>query len=634
MSLLVLENISKEYGNQKVLDNVSLRVERGERVALVGANGAGKSTLIKIAMGLEYGDSGNIIKARGAKIAYLSQDMMELNEIGEETALYCEEIIRLEERIKELENQLQNFNGDYECKDYEKILNKYSNALNEYESMDGYTIENKIMKILLGLGLKKEVLAVPISKLSGGEKMRVILARMLINDPDLIILDEPTNHLDINAIEWLEKFLKKFPGGVLMVSHDRYFLDEASTRIAELQGGHICERSCTYTQFVEEKNRMREYYKWEKKGLDMQIKREKEIIIELRYQRKISAFKSREKRLNMLIEKKKSEQDSFKSSNHLKKDNKPKIKFTNVNNVSKDIAWAENLNKSFGDVNIINDGLFHIGGGERVGIVGHNGCGKTTLLNILLGKDKEFKGTATLGNWVKYSYLGQDIYFENEHMTMLQEIMSIKEMTEKEARNHLSKFQFYGDEVNKELRVLSGGERVRVYLAEILLNEPHCLIMDEPTNHLDLDGREAIEKALKEYKGTVIAVSHDRYFLNNSIDKIIEIENGNIYTYYGNYDLYKSEKRKSQEGENKSNTRENFSVEKNKANEKNSDKVALGKSKERDRANAEEIEGKIIKLEEIMKSMEECFNENTSYEEYEEYGNLSNEVTMLYEMLG
>ncbi len=630
MSLLSLENISKEYRNQKVLDNVSLRVEKGERVALVGPNGAGKSTLIKIALGMEEADKGNIILAKAAKIAYLSQDMMELRELNGETALHLEQIIRLEEKLKILEKQMEDISIQMDYEKYDQVLKKYSNTLNEYEAMDGYVIESVITKILLGLGIKKEVLSIPINNLSGGEKMRVLFARMLINEPDLIILDEPTNHLDIKAIEWLEKFLKKFSGGVLMVSHDRYFLDEASTRIAELNNGTLCERSCSYSKFVEEKNSMRNHYIWEQKGLELEIKKERKVIEELKSHRKITAFKSREKRLNSLIEQKKKTQEEFKSSNHLNMDNKPRIRFNNIDHVSKDIAWGKNLNKSFGNIAIIKDGNFHIGGGERVGIIGDNGCGKTTLLNILLGNDNDYEGVATLGNWVRYSYLGQDVEFKNEELTILEEIMSIKEFTEKDGRLHLSKFQFYGDEVNKQLKVLSGGERVRVYLAEILLCEPHCLIMDEPTNHLDLAARESIELALREYKGTVIAVSHDRYFLKNSIEKIMEICNGKVSTFYGNYDFYKSEKNKNSEtvGEEK-NEKAVSKINKNYSINKNNTMVTARVKEE----NYREIEEKIIELEYEMQKLEDNFNEKTNYECYEKYGDLKRKVDNLYEKL-
>lgn len=623
MSLLTLENISKEYKNQRVLDKVSLRVEYGDRVALVGPNGAGKSTLIKIALGLEVADSGKVIKAKNIKIGYLSQDMLELREEENQTALGFNEVIKLEEKIKKLEENMKNL---YERKCYEEydiVFKKYTKAVSEFEAMDGYIIESKIMKILLGLGLKKEVVSSPIALLSGGEKMRVLLARILINEPDLIILDEPTNHLDVKTIEWLERFLKKFNGGVLMVSHDRYFLDEASTRIAELNNGTICERSCSYSDFVEQRSKMLDYYRWEQKGLELKIKREKEVIQELKSHRKITAFKSREKQLNKLIEEKTKAQEKLKTTNHIKIDNKPKIRFSEVQHVSKDIAWGKNLSKSFGDMTIIKNAYFNIYGGDRIGIVGDNGCGKTTLLNILLGKDLDFKGEAALGPWVRYGYLGQDIYFEDENKTLIEEIMNTDELEEKEARYELSKFQFYGEDVNKAIKVLSGGEKVRLYLIELLLKKPHCLIMDEPTNHLDLAAREAIEEALKLYKGTVIAVSHDRYFLKRSVNKILEMENGKITIFNGNYTSYRNEKFGKEEvkKEEKAKEKENYKGNCNKSGPR-----AIIKSEEN-------LEKKIMALEEEMKLIEKSFNENTPYGEYKRYDELKKEVEALYQRL-
>lgn len=626
MSLLVLENISKEYKNQRVLKDVSLRIEKWERVALVGPNGSGKSTLLKIAMGLENADSGTVIKARKTKVAYLSQQMEELEQEKDNTALYYEKVSRLEKKLKSIEKEMEIISQQGNYDDYDKLLKEYSRILSEYESADGYVIENKIKKILLGLGLKKEVLTLPLSNLSGGEKMRVALARMLIQEPDLLILDEPTNHLDIKAIEWLEDFLKKFSGGVLIVSHDRYFLDQIVTRVAELRNGTITVKSCSYSQFMDQKNQMREYYFKERKGLELQVKREKSIIQELKRMGKVKTWKSREKQLNKLIGEMNEAHTTLKEKEHLKKDTKPNLKFKKIKHVSKEIAWAKGLTKSFGNVSILKNASFHIAGGNRVALIGANGCGKTTLLNILLGKDKEYQGTAVLGEWVSYSYLGQEVEFEDENRTILQEIISIKEMSEVDARAHLSKFQFYGEVVGKKLSILSGGERVRVYLAGIMLEEPHCLIMDEPTNHLDLEGREAVEKAIQDFKGTVIAVSHDRYFLTNSINRIFEFSEGKINSYEGNYEYYRKTVNcnENNEGNKKKSNRIEKKTIKNKL--KNT-------SKQRKLSNnINEIEEKISDLEKKAKEFEKGFNEDTSLEEYKEYGIITEKLNELFNL--
>ncbi len=635
MSLLILDNIVKEYKNQEVLNGVSLRVERGERLALVGSNGSGKSTLIKIAMGIEQCDIGKVIRAKNIKIAYLSQDMNEIEncEAINKNALYYEKVSILEQKLRQLEEEMAKYSQNSDNEKYEIALSKYSRVLSEYEAMDGYVIEAKIKKILLGLGLKKQVLSIPISKLSGGEKMRVALARTLLEEPDLLILDEPTNHLDINATEWLEDFLKKFSGGVLLVSHDRYFLDQVSNRIAELEDGTIVERRCNYTSFIEQKEIMREHFIKEQNNLRWHIRNENRIIQGLKSQRKIDAVKSREKKLNRL----KDELDkhkSIKGTGHHYKNNGPRISFSKNVHISKEIAWAEALSKTFGENVIFEDASFNIKGGERIGIVGSNGCGKTTLINILLEKDTDYMGVAKLGGWVKYSYLGQNVAFQNEARTILEEIVSKKEMSEAEAREHLSSFQFYGDDVNKRISVLSGGERVRLYFACIMLEEPNCLIMDEPTNHLDLPAREAVESALRSFRGTVIAISHDRYFLNNCIDRILEISDKKTNSYDGNYEFYKRIKSDEVLKKNNSEKRYKSKIQSNKSNKSNrgtSDIIREADNKKH-KESLLEIEQQILLLEKQKIELENSFDEATHYEKYNEYSVLNEKLNELYSL--
>lgn len=628
MSLLVLENIAKEYKNQEVLKGVSLRVERGERLALVGPNGSGKTTLLKIAMGIEQCDTGKVTRAKNAKIAYLSQNMSELNgcEATSKNALYYEKVSILEQKLRQLEEEMTKMSQYGNDEEYEITLKKYSRILSEYEAMDGYVIESKIKKILLGLGLKKQVLTVPIGKLSGGEKMRVALARTLLEEPDLLILDEPTNHLDINATEWLEDFLKKYEGGVLFVSHDRYFLDQVANRIAELENGTIVERRCNYTSFIEQKNIMREHFIKEQENIKLQIRNENRIIQGLKTQRKISTIRSREKKVNKLMDEL-NKHSSSKDKGHHFKNNGPRLSFSRNIHVSKEIAWAEGLNKAFGENTIFSNASFYIMGGERIAIIGPNGCGKTTLINILLGKDVDYSGVAKLGGWVNYSYLGQHVTFEDEERTIIEEIIAKKDMLEAEARDHLSSFQFYGDDVFKPISVLSGGERVRVYFACIMLEEPNCLIMDEPTNHLDLPAREAVESALSSYRGTVIAISHDRYFLNNCIDRILEISDGKINSYDGNYESYKKVKSSEMLKNNSSYTKENkMSGNKSRTENSKNEKANIKKLKD----SLLEIEKEIQVLEKQKIEFESSFDETTHFEKYNEYSNLDNKLKELY----
>lgn len=632
MSLLTLENIEKEYRNQTVLDGVSLRVERGERLALVGPNGAGKTTLLKIAMGLEEADRGNVILARNIKVGHISQDLHEVKagEGSEQTALHYEKIYRMERTLRDLEKQISQGTGTLEPAALKNLMDQYTKLTAKFEAVDGYTIETKIKKILLGLGLRQESLDTPVARLSGGEKMRVSVARVLLEEPDLLILDEPTNHLDIHATEWFESFLKKFRGGILFVSHDRYFLDRVATRVAELDQGTVCVRSGNYSKFVEHKQQMAEFMLSEQKRLRLNIRNTNEIVQGLKHHRNISAIKSRQKEMDRLARELKGS-SAVKSQQHLYRTGGPKIRFKKGSHISKDIAWAENLHKSFGDLTLFDGAGFHIYGGERVGIIGPNGCGKTTLVNMLLGKDQDFQGELKLGDWVNYSYMGQEVLFHNDSLTVAQLIMSKKNLQEGEAREYLARFQFYGDEINKTIKVLSGGERVRLYLACVMLEDADCLILDEPTNHLDMAARDAFEKALGEFGGTIIAVTHDRYFLTNCVNKILEVDDRKINTWSGNYETYRELKfgseEEAEEKENKSSKSEEYAAQKAKRAEENRAR-ARKQQAERER---KELEARIMSLEETIAGMEASFDEATPRETYEEYGKLKEEIDGLYE---
>jgi ATP-binding cassette subfamily F protein 3 len=631
MSLLILENIVKEYGNQLVLDGVSLRVERGERLALVGPNGAGKTTLLKIAMGLEDCDRGKVIIARNIKIGHISQDLQEVKspEAGEHTALHYEKVYKMERQLRVLEEEISRGAGKLAPEAQKRLMDQYARLLVKFEAMDGYTVETKIKKILLGLGLRQESLDTPVSKLSGGEKMRVSVARVLLEEPDLLILDEPTNHLDIHATEWFERFLKKFKGGILFVSHDRYFLDRVATRVAELEQGSIYVKSGNYSRFVAHKQQMREYVLSEEKRLRWSIRNASEVVQGLKSRRNKKAADSRQKQVDKLNEELKGTLSEIKKYQHLYRDTGPRIKFKKEGHISRNIAWAENLRKSFGDLILFEGAAFQIYGGERVGIIGPNGCGKTTLINMLLGHDQDFTGELKLGSWVNYSYMGQEVLFENDSLTVLQLIMSKKQMQEGEAREYLARFEFYGDEINKTIQVLSGGERVRLYLACVMLEDADCLILDEPTNHLDMAARDAFEKALQEFRGTIIAVTHDRYFLSSCVNKILEIENRQINTYTGNYDLYRDFKfGKEEEGEEEApqSKKADYAAEKARRNEEAKAR-ARKQQLEKER---KEIEARIMSLEAKATEMEESFGEDTPREDYAVYGDLLAEIEELY----
>lgn len=627
MSLLSFQGITKEYRNKLVLDGVSLNIEKQERVALIGDNGSGKSTLLRIAMGRETPDLGQVTTARNIKIGYLSQNSDEMVQ-GQETALYYEKVHGLEEQMRAMEAQMAVEADKYDTEAYAQLTSRYGRLMAEYEAMDGYAVHHEMKKILLGLGLKEAALYTSLDTLSGGEKMRVALARILLEKPDLLVLDEPTNHLDIHAIQWLEAYLCKFSGGVLIVSHDRYFLDRVATRIAELSHGTLLEKRCSYSQFIEQKEIARSFYLKEQKNLRVQIRDLEELIRNLRRQRKSKQADSRTHELQRLKDKLAHNQQKVRTAGHLQKTNGPALRIQAHGHVSKEIAWAEGLTKSFGDHTLFEDISFHIAGGERIALIGPNGCGKTTLLNILRGLDRDFSGTAKLGTWVSYAYLGQSVYFPDMDRTVLEELMIDGKLEEAAARKHLARFQFYGDVVNSTLHVLSGGEKVRLYLAEVMLRNPHCLILDEPTNHLDLSSREALELAINEFRGTVIAVSHDRYYLNNCVDRLIAFQNGSVRVFDGNYDAYLATVSK-EEGAAAVGGHSPQRKDMSKATSPSSNTKVIAQKKQA--PSLEDIESSILATEERIDQLQRKVLRDGENEDYEELGQLVNQLTELYE---
>lgn len=624
MSLLIINNIVKEYRNRTVLDGAGLRIEKGERVALVGPNGSGKTTLLRIVAGRESCDSGNVIIARGTKMGYLTQDLREMDSEGRifsETALHHEEVSRLEQKMRKLERKMAEPAWQDNPEEYNKIVAEYARLMSRYESLD----EIRIKSMLLGLGLKEEALTLPLEQLSGGEKMRVALARILLEEPDLLVLDEPTNHLDINGIEWLEGFLKKFSGGVLVVSHDRYFLDQVATRVAELANGTIAERSGNYSTFMEQKERMKDFARKEQFRLRQEIKREAAIVEQLRGNRNISAWKSRLKTVQRLQQELNVSLKEMKAKHHLYRTTAPGVAFGSIRHKSAEIAMARGLAKYYGSAKLFAGVEFLIGGGEKVGIIGPNGCGKTTLFNILLGKDQDYRGTARLGDWVRYGYLGQEVEFADEGRTILEELLATKEMSTAAARDYLAKFQFYGDEVDKKIEVLSGGERVRLYLGCMMLNNPDCLIMDEPTNHLDVPARDALESALLQFEGTVIAISHDRYFLNRCVKRILEFSGGTLKSYNGNYDAYRQKKAEvlAAKPENDRNK---------KAEGKAVKRPGQEEQQTAKKTDIKILEAKINALEGKRKELEDSFGKDTPPEKYVEYEGVLQELENMYEL--
>ena len=528
MGLINFAEVKKSYGNQEVLRGVSFTIEKGERVALVGPNGAGKTTLLRIAQGLEAADSGFAGFARGVVPGILTQDLSQLS--NDSTALEWREVVEIEKKMRDLEKKMADQSDGDLMRQYEKLLSRY-------DSIGGYSVKARLKATLLGLGLSEETMLSPLARLSSGEKMRAALARVLLAEPDLLLLDEPTNHLDIKALEWLEDFLLRFLGGVLFISHDRYFLNKVSTRVVELSGGTVLEHKGSYATFTQQKEIRRQYAHDESHRLRHEIRRKKELITQAYHFRRHKHLHKYEKELAKLVNEKQ-ELSAKKTSGHLDYGRAANIDLAHDLFTSKRIAYAVGAKKAFGERVLFEEADFLVSGGERVGIVGVNGSGKSTLLKMLLGLDKDFEGICELGKWVDYVFIDQTASFDDESKTPLKEVHSRKEMTERQAKDALSQVGLYEDEYRKPISVLSGGERVRLKLCLAMLEKPQCLVLDEPTNHLDLPAREAVESALAKFHGSVIAVSHDRAFLGSCVDRLFILENSRLTVFHGNWQEY------------------------------------------------------------------------------------------------
>ena len=502
-----LNNVKKNYGLKNVLDGVSFEVKTGERISLIGENGSGKSTIFKIISGDEKEDSGNVNIRKGATIGFLKQIYDKENEnliVEDYLKRSFKQYIEVEKRLKYFENLMSEAKEDIS-----QILAKYGNLQEKYIAMGGYELEEKFKKICSGFKFNKDFLNKNYNNLSGGEKTIVNLAYILLNNPSILLLDEPTNHLDIETLEWLENFLIDYKGTVLLISHDRYFLDRVATKTVLLESGKVKIYFGNYSYFLEEDERrtLAEYeiYKSQQK----QIEKMKESIKKLRAFGNLAGnemffkrAKSIEKRLEKL---------EVVDKVNLEKRKLP-ISLNASSRSGKDVLTIKNLNKSYGEKIIFKNFNTEIHYGEKVHLKGSNGSGKSTLIKIILEEDKDYTGEVKLGSSVKIGYIPQELKFPNENNTVLEYFMFDYNDSETRARNYLAKYLFFGNNVFKRLKELSGGERVRLILAKLVLQETNFLILDEPTNHLDISTREILEDTLEEYNGTVLFVSHDRYF--------------------------------------------------------------------------------------------------------------------------
>lgn len=532
--ILTCSHISKAFGTNEILKDVSFHIEEREKAAIVGINGAGKSTLLKIIMKQMQADEGEAVFAKGASAGYLAQHdaVSGSNTIYGELLTTRREVIALEERLRTLEQEMKHLDGER----LNEALETYNRLSTEFENKNGYAYRSEINGILKGLGFSEEEFSKSIETLSGGQKTRVALGKLLLQKPDIILLDEPTNHLDMNSIAWLEVYLQNYPGAVVIVAHDRYFLNRVVTKIIELDNGHSSVFSGNYSAYAEKRAQLREAQMKAYLNQQQEIKHQEEVITKLRSFNREKSIRRAESRVKMLDKIERLEKPTEISS-EMKIRLEPRITSGN------DVLKAEGLAKSFGSLSLFSDLSFEIKRGEKVAIIGDNGTGKTTLLKILNGVYEPDAGSFSLGSKVHIGYYDQEHHVLHMEKTLFEEISDeYPTLTNTQIRNVLASFLFTGDDVFKRISDLSGGERGRVSLAKLMLSEANFLILDEPTNHLDITSKEILENALNQYTGTVLYVSHDRYFINETASRILELTGNTLVNYIGNYDYYLEKK--------------------------------------------------------------------------------------------
>lgn len=532
--ILACHNLKKAFGEHIIVKDGSFHIEEREKAAFVGINGAGKSTILKIIMGEEPADDGNVIITKGKTIGYLAQqqNLDSKNSIYEEVKTAKADILLLEKQIRSIEQELKSLSGEA----LESRLDTYNRLMSEFEAKNGYAYESEITGVLKGLGFTEEEFSKMTDTLSGGQKTRVSLGKLLLTKPDILLLDEPTNHLDLNSIAWLETYLLNYPGAVFIVSHDRFFLNRVVTKVVEIENGNLRMYNGNYKAYADKKKQIRDAQMKEYLKQQQEIKHQEAVIEKLRSFNREKSIKRAESREKML-EKITPIDKPLDVSTDMHFSLEPSCVSGN------DVLSIENLSKSYETQILFQNINFEIKRGEHVAIIGDNGTGKTTLLKILNGVVDADDGSFTLGAKVQIGYYDQEHHVLHNQKTIFEEISDdYPTLTNTQIRNTLAAFQFTGDDVFKLIRDLSGGEKGRVSLAKLMLSEANFLILDEPTNHLDITSKEILEQALNEYTGTVLYVSHDRYFINQTASRILELVNQTFVNYIGNYDYYLEKK--------------------------------------------------------------------------------------------
>lgn len=626
MAVLKINGLSKSFGIKTVFENVSFEVRSGERIGLVGANGAGKTTLLRCLMGQEDYDKGSVSTSPGAVIGYLRQDFnYESQTLREEMELAWKDVLYYKDKLAELARKLETSHD-------EELVAAYGRTEERFEYLGGYDYEATTRKILTGLGFSDADWDRDIHGFSGGQKVRINLAAAFVRHPDFLFLDEPTNHLDMGMLEWLEEYLRSYRGGILMVSHDRYFLDATTTGIIDLENHQIHTYRGNYTQFTKVKALNEEAQERAYEKQQEHIRETEEYIRKYKAGIKAKQARGRQSQLDRL---ERIEKPIHRQSLH--------FQFEKPAECAEKVLDVMHVTSSYGDHVIFKDLTMHIKKGESVGLIGPNGAGKSTLLKLIVGDKRADGGFIQIENRVKPGYYSQELDRLNSEYTVLEQIENDFDMGEREARNLLGMFLFRGDDVFKPVSLLSGGERARLTLLMLFLEKPNFLILDEPTNHLDIPTREIMEQALAAFGGTSLIVSHDRYFLDRVTTRILEMENGKLTEYLGNYSYYREKKKNLEEYERDRMEAESASSsgkslpEKEPAKEKKSERKAESKAapaprKPVDSRKMDNIEMEIQRQEAMLKML--TVEMNQTPENYEsimaEYNQTKQKLEKLY----
>lgn len=636
--ILSCNNITKTFGTDAILSDCSFHIEEREKAAIVGPNGAGKSTLLKIIMGRLPADDGTVTISKDKTLGYLAQhqNLSSDGTIYDELLSVKKDIIALEEKIRETEQQMKNATGEQ----LDTLLDQYTKMNHQFELENGYAYQSEIVGVLKGLGFTEDDFSLPVNTLSGGQKTRVALGKLLLSKPDIILLDEPTNHLDMESIRWLENYLLGYNGSVIIVAHDRYFLDRIVTKIIEIENTHVTVFSGNYTAYADKKKILRNMQLKEYLNQQREIKHQQEVITKLKQfnrEKSIKRAESREKMLDKLEVVDKPAEINDKMNIELN----PSVISGN------DVLSVSHLSKAFDDNTLFTDISFDIKRGERVALIGNNGTGKTTILKIINDILPADSGEIKLGSKVTIGYYDQEHHVLDPDKTLFDELQdAYPDLNNTQIRNTLAAFLFTNDDVFKYIRDLSGGERGRVSLAKLMLSNANFLILDEPTNHLDMVSKEILENALNSYTGTVLYVSHDRYFINTTATRIIELVGQTTVNYIGNYDYYIEKKdaltaaalagKPADSSSAVSAAQKNAQKESAKADWKQSkEEQALLKKKKNELKKNEEritvIEDRLKAIEEESALPEVCTDTARLLELHKESTKLSEELDTLYE---